>query len=334
MKKQNFLVGTIFLVISSFLAKIIGAVYRIPLTSILGVEGLGLYQLVFPLYSTILVFCSTGVPNAIAKMVAQRSSSSCRKIVKLSLVFVSILSLCFSFLIALLAKPIAQLQGNGNAWLCYVGIAPAIFFVGLLSVFRGYFQGRQNVIPTSLSNIVEQIFKLLFGLFFANFFAKYGIIYSAFGAVLGVTLSEVFAFFVIWIEYIRNREKVEFLEDDSSIKLKDILKNTIPMTLSGILMPATLLIDSFLIINLLKHINFSTEYATNLYGLLTGIVNSLVNLPVVISMSVATMVIPIISKLFKSQNQFELKKKKNAKHGMEIKNTVSNAVPHFFFSSN
>lgn len=296
MKKQNFIVGSLILALSSFFAKVIGAVYRIPLTYILGAEGLGLYQMIFPLYSTLLVLCSTGVPNAIAKIVASGNGAQNRAVVRKSLLFFAGISLFMSLALALLSKPIATLQGNGDAWLVYVGIAPAIFFVGVLSVFRGYFQGKQNILPTSISLIIEQLFKLIFGLLFASLFISRGLMFGAFGAVLGVTLSEIFALVMIVIQYLFSRRK-DTQNICENITVKSIVKTTIPMTISSMIMPLTLLVDSFLIINLLKHIGYSTSTATNMYGILTGVVNSLINLPVVLSMAVATMVIPIISKL-------------------------------------
>lgn len=303
MKQQNFIVGSLILALASFLAKVIGAVYRIPLTYILGAEGLGLYQMIFPLYSTLLVLCSTGVPNAIAKIVASGSGAQNRAVVRKSLLFFAGISLFMSLALALLSKPIANLQGNANAWLVYVGIAPAIFFVGVLSVFRGYFQGKQNILPTSISLIIEQLFKLIFGLLFASLCISHGLMFGAFGAVLGVTFSEIFALLAILIQYLLQRKETQSTYENISVK--SIVKTTIPMTLSSMIMPLTLLIDSFLIINLLKRIGYSTSTATNMYGILTGVVNSLINLPVVLSMAVATMVIPIISKLY-SNNKAHL----------------------------
>ena len=258
--------------------------------------------MIFPLYSTLLVLCSTGVPNAIAKIVASGSGAQNKAVVRKSLLFFAGISLLMSLALALLAKPIATLQGNGDAWLVYVGIAPAIFFVGVLSVFRGYFQGKQNILPTSISLIIEQLFKLIFGLLFASLFINRGLMFGAFGAVVGVTLSEVFALVMIIIQYLFAQKK-ETPKTTENISIKSIVKTTIPMTLSSMIMPLTLLIDSFLIINLLKHIGYSTSTATNMYGILTGIVNSLINLPVVLSMAVATMVIPIISKLHSNHKQ-------------------------------
>ncbi len=327
MKKQSFLLGTVLLALASFLSKVIGAIYRIPLTNILGAEGLGLYQLIFPLYSTILVFCSTGVPNAIAKIIATGTEQDGKKAIKLSLLFFTGVSLVFALLLVLLSKYIAILQGNAQVAVVYIGIAPAIIFVGVLSVLRGFFQGKQNVVPTSISMIVEQVFKLILGLFFAQLLIPKGIMYGALGAVLGVSASEFIALIVITIEYIFFNKKQKFLPyNNSDITIKNILSTALPITFSSMIMPITILVDSFLIVNLLKSINFSVNEATNLYGILTGVVNSLINLPVVLSLSVATMVIPIVSKLYKNNNQLQVAQKSSSAFQLAL----LIAIPCFF----
>ncbi len=331
MKEQKFLVGALILAFASFLAKAIGAVYRIPLTYILGAEGLGLYQMIFPLYSSLLVLCSTGVSNALAKIIASGNGAHNKAIMRKSLLFFSCLSLLMSFALILLSKPIAILQGNANVWLVYVGIAPAIFFVGILSIFRGFFQGKQNILPTSISLIVEQSFKLIFGLLFASIFINYGLMFGAFGAVIGVTISEVFALLIIVMQYLFVRKKEKKLTCEN-ISIKSIIKTTLPMTFSSMIMPLTLLIDSFLIINLLKYIGYSTSIATNMYGILTGIVNSLINLPVVLSMAVATMTIPIISKLHSKNNTHHISEKASSAIRLVLMITLPCAVAFLFFS--
>ncbi len=334
MKKQNFIIGALFLTLASFFAKIIGAIYRIPLTNILGAEGLGLYQLIFPLYSVILVFCSTGVPNAIAKIIATKDNDDCKTVLKLSLIFFTLLSIVFSIILILFSKQIAIMQGNSDIAIVYLGIAPAIIFVGILSVFRGFFQGKQNIVPTSLSLIVEQTFKLLFGLLFSKLLINKGVVYGALGAVIGVTISELFALIIIFIEFIFYYKKnlVITSKHKSNIRISNILKIALPITFSSMIMPITLLIDSFLIVNLLKHIGYSVQDATNLYGILTGVVNSLINLPVVLSMSIATMAIPIISKLQYENKFVEVSQKSCTAFTLVLLIAIPCVIIFYFFS--
>ena len=211
MKQQTFLGGVAILFIGGAIAKILGAIYRIPLTWILGAEGLGLYQLIFPVFSLLIVLSSSGMPTSISKMTANRLSNGdyagVRAVFKVSLITMVVVGLVASILIAGLSYTIALLQGNTGSTLGYLGIAPAVFFVCVLSVFRGYFQGHSNMIPTALSQIIEQGGKLVFGLLFAYLFLGYGIEWGAFGAILGVTISEILTVAVLCIFYLKTRKK-------------------------------------------------------------------------------------------------------------------------------
>ena len=193
MKKQTFLGGVAILILCSIIAKFLGAVYRIPLTWILGGEGLGLYQLVFPLFSLLLVISSTGMPTAISKMIAKREGNinEINQVFKISLITLLIFGVLAGLFMFLCANLLSSVQGNELVTLPYMVISFAIVFVSILSAFRGYFQGRLNMVPTAVSNVVEQSAKLIFGLVFSYLLIGYGLVYGVVGAILGVVLSEV-----------------------------------------------------------------------------------------------------------------------------------------------
>lgn len=213
-KKQSFLISALVLAIGGIIAKIIGAFYKIPLTHILGSNGMGVYYLIFPIYSLFLVISSSGISLAVTKLVAaerkQRNVSNEHKIFKTGIGLSLILGFVFGFIILLFSKNFATMQGNINAYLGYVAIAPAIIFASVISVVRGYFQGIENMIPTSLSNILEQLTKLLFGLLLSYRFLNYGIEYGVVGAILGVTISELIAMVMLLLNYLFYRKKEKF----------------------------------------------------------------------------------------------------------------------------
>lgn len=144
------------LAIGGVLAKILSAVYRILLTRILGGEGIGLYQLIFPVYSLCVVLSTAGLPMAISKVISKNAGNE-KTVLKKSLILTSLVSvLIFSFLI-LFSEALANLQGEPNLKLCYVILAPTIILVGCISVLKGYFQGKNNFTPSAISNILEQV---------------------------------------------------------------------------------------------------------------------------------------------------------------------------------
>ena len=297
--KKTFLNGVLILLIGSIIAKGLGAVYRIPLTWILGAEGLGIYQLVFPVFSLILVMSSSGMPSAISKMVATaKNDADRRKILKISLITLLSIGFIFGIILFFCAGAIASLQGNSLATLPYMVIAPAVVLVSVLSAYRGYYQGKLNMLPTSMSNVIEQFFKLVFGLTLSFLLVPKGIEYVVLGAIAGVTLSEVVATGYMILNYMIDRKKEEQVEKSlltSKQIFVSLVKTSFPIVIATIIIPFSLFIDSFLVVNLLKSGGYSTEISTILWGIDSGVVSSLINLPVVLTLAIATAVLPTIA---------------------------------------
>lgn len=314
MKIKGFVKGALVLIIFNLIGKIIGAIYRIPLANLLGPVGIGEYQLVFPLYSLLLSISVSGIPVAISKIVSEYNSKGqfgdSKKLLKLSCLYLFIISLVGMILIVVLSKFIAKIQGNLQIYFCYYAIAPAVLFVGLLSVFRGYFQGNLNMLPTAISNLIEQAGKLAFGLFFVTKFIKYGEVYGVFGALLGISVSELLAFIFLLVYYIfyakKHKSAMLSLYSRRNIS-KQLALTALPITLGGIAAPITSIIDSLLVVNLLMFSGLSSEISTSLLGIQSGIVDPLINIPIVISVSISASVLPNLAKVYVKNDEAEIK---------------------------
>lgn len=318
---RKFLIGAIVLTMGAFLSKFLGAFYRFPLTNILASNGMGIYQMVYPLYSLLLVVSSSGVPVALGVLIAENlqkgNYSYVRKLEKTSIVFVCLVGLFLSLIVYFFSGTIASLQGNYLGRLGYMALAPSILIVSVISAIRGIFQGRQNMLPTALSQICEQVVKILFGLFLANKLSEYGVEYAVMGALLAVTISELISlvFLIIFLKKRKSAdEKKEGGETFNYKKIiKDLIKIALPITLNSAVLPLSLFFDSVVIINLLK-VTLSTSTATSLYGIFSGVVMVIINLPVVISTSLSTSLVPALSKAIsagdkeKQQKIFETSK--------------------------
>lgn len=195
--KNLLLKNAITVSIGGFMAKVLGAVYRIPLTNILGSEGMGLYQMVFPLYCVLLTISSTGLPSSISKIISEGNSAE--TVLKKSKKFFGLIGFFGTLFMCLFSGFISRIQGNVNAWGGYVALAPAVFFVSLISCLRGFFQGTENMRPTATSQIVEQVVKLILGLVFSLLF-KENIFLSVTMSVAAVSVSEAVAFMYLTIE--------------------------------------------------------------------------------------------------------------------------------------
>lgn len=338
MKSRSFLWSAIILALGGFFAKAIGVLYKVPLTNILGSNGMGLYYLIFPVYSLIIVICSSGVSVALSTEVAKcrknRDRYNEQKLLRVSLLFSFLLSGIFTIVVILLSEPLAYLQGNANVRLGYIAIAPSIILSSIIATLRGYFQGVENMIPTTISLIVEQIVKLSFGLILAHRLCIYGIQYAVLGAIIGVTISEVVALIIIAINFFGFKGQLYYNYRNMNFKrrrigqltikkyvrvtkcnfpshiyraslprekyttfvaLKRLLKVLVPATFSSIIIPIATMIDSFVIINLLVGSGYSLAISTSLYGLWGGVVQSFISLPIIVIAGLSTSLVPSLS---------------------------------------
>ena len=291
--KGGFLKGAAWIALGGFTAKVIGGLYRIPLANLLGGEGIGLYQLVYAVYCLFLTVAATGIPSSVAKLTAERigKRQSAQPLLKKSLAFFSIVGVVASLLMAVVAPFLAKAQGAESAVFGYYALAPSVALVAVISVFRGYFQGKNDMLPTAISEVAEQVVKVGFGLLFAYLF-RGNLTRTVLWLLLAVSLSELFTAVLLYAMYRRSKsgEKVE--NDGGRYALKKILRLSIPVTLSGILLPASALLDSVLAPRLLS------AYADNsvaLYGLFAGGAITLINLPVSVCYGLAAASVPIVS---------------------------------------
>ena len=290
--------GALILGVSAIISKILGAVYRIPLVRIIGGDGVGIYQLVFPVYALLLEFSGCAFPTAISKLIAEIKGENVEE--KSIALFRSALSLCLflgataTVVMIALARPLAILQGDERAYIAYLFLAPSIFLVSLLSCYRGYFQGKMNMKPTAISQVIEQSVKLGFGLFFAFIFMP-NVPLSAGGATLAVTISEAVALIYVYVKFKRGVKMPSTLPMVSRQKgmIKTLLKFALPITFTGLILPLSQFIDSFLIVNI---IGGYRNDATALFGLLTGTAMTIINLPVAVCYGISTSAIPSVSR--------------------------------------
>ena len=296
-KSSNSLVkGASILAIGGLISKILGAFYRIPLTALLGAEGLSVYQTVFPIYCILLTFSSTGVPTAIAKLIS--SGYGERIVLKKSLSVFVPLGFLGSLLMILFSLPLAALQGNPYATLAYVALSPSVVIVSIISCIRGVFQGKAKMSPTAISQITEQVVKLAVGLLLCYFIKSSPHVLGAL-ACIAVTASEFVALIYLLIVY---KTANTACISTYYLSFKRLIGTLLPIVLSTLLIPIARTFDSFTIINIL---NDYTPNATALYGIYTGSVESVASVPVAICYGIAVAVLPSISKSFANKNLAE-----------------------------
>lgn len=298
-RNDGIIKGAFFLGAGTFVSKFLGAIYRIPLTNLIGSFGLGLYQMVFPVYALLLDFSGAATPSALSKLISsadrEEKDKNAYLYLQTAIRFFSVVGIIFSLLMLFFCKPLATLQGNSNAYLGYLFLSPSIFLVCLLSCFRGYFQGLMNMKPTAISQIVEQTVKVVFGLIFVYFFRQNSITAVA-GATFAITLSELVALCYVFALYKRKKKgfRRTIVYDKKLFKYncKKIIKTAFPIILTGTLIPLSQVIDSFMIVNVIGRYQ---QDATSLYGLLSGVALTVINLPVSICYAISAVAIPSVA---------------------------------------
>ena len=283
--KQSFIKGTVILMCANAVSKILGAVFKIPLTYLLQEEGMAIYNTAFNVYIMLLSFIISGMPLAISKMVAEEyalgHSANVRKIITVSSLLLGGLGLLGSALLWFGADFFAIAMKEAKAVFCLKIIAPSIFFVAIGTVYKSFYQGRSNMTPTALSQVIEAVIKLAAGYGLALYYSKLAVEYTAAAAIMGVTIGEIIATFILFILYLPHRFRLPCKNSDKSTKsiLDSIAMIAIPAIIASAVSSAMNLIDITVIRRCLENIEFTKESAQNflrLYSSHTSVFDDLI----------------------------------------------------------
>ena len=311
-KKESFMQGVMTIMFSQILIKVLGLIYTLYLTNRdgFGDAGNAIYISGYQIYALLLTISSIGVPNAISKLVSERlalgDNKGANRIFKVALATFGIIGAIGTMLLFFGAHTIAynwiQIP---EAELTLIALSPAIFFVSISSVFRGYFNGRRTLKITARAQTLEQIFKTVLTIVIVEIVAyvtSTSTEMMAAGANVATTIATFSSFAYMFIYYKTKRKEigneiaqtVNYKYEDVKTIVKKILMVSIPLTLSSIMTSFNKNIDSFTVVRNLK--NFMPEdQATALYGILGGKVDTLTSLPLAINVAFATALVPAIS---------------------------------------
>lgn len=314
MRRDSFLGGALILALAGLISRILGAIYRIPLSRLIGDEGIGLFQMAYPIYTIILVFSTVGVPVALSKLVSEKLAKQDRhgasRVFTLSMWILGLAGLVFSLAFVGGAGLASRAMGNPKAYYSMVAIAPAVLVVSIMSGYRGFFQGIQQMRPTAVSQIVEQIVRVITMFFLAYWFLPWGVEYAAAGATFGAVTGALAGLVYLYLVYLGTLPSYYRLPDSGSPgveKASEIISRvlylSIPISLAGVVMPVMQLVDAVLVPGRLQQLGFSQAEATALFGQLTGMALPVVALPTIITDALAVSLVPVISEALALNNQ-------------------------------
>lgn len=309
-KKESFMQGVFAMMFSQILIKILGLVYKMYLTNRegFGDEGNAIYSSGFYIYSLLLTLSSVGVPNAISKLVSERiaigDNKGANRIFKVAFLVFGLLGFIGTSMLFLGAHYISNtILKIPEAEMTLVALSPSIFFVALICVIRGYFNGNGTLKVTANSQTLEQIFKTVFTILLVELVVIVSGINTtimAAGANLATTVATIGSFIYLFFFYKNNRtininaNKVITKQESVFCILKNILKVSLPISLSAILSSINKNIDSITVVRGLS--TFMEESQAKIqYGILSGKVDTLTSLPLSFNIAFATALVPAIS---------------------------------------
>lgn len=300
LKKQSFVTGALILMISNTISKILGAVFKIPLTYIIGEEGMAVYNTAFNIYIMFLSFIVSGLPFAVSKSVSEYSSKNephmVRQTVKISNTILCIAGLIGSLILYFGADFFALAMKEEKAVLAIKMISPSIFLVAAGTTIRSYYQGISNMIPTAISQVIEAVTKLAAGYVLAVYFIDYGIHASSGGAIMGVTIGEAVAtsvFLVIYIFSSKSNKKCTLLEK-KEIR-KTLFELAIPLLCASVIGSMLSVVDTAVIRSGLIKSGLSLDDARRVYGSYTGYALTVFHLPIGILGTLGVSILPVIA---------------------------------------
>lgn len=306
-KSNSIVKGTLVLIAGNLVVKIIGALFKLPLANIIGADGMGLYNASFIVYDIFLVLSTAGFPLAVSKMVsascAHGNDEDALKIFRVSRACFLVIGLIFTALMFFGAEMYAGWIGNNRAYLAILTLSPAILFVSLMSAYRGYYQGINDMIPTTISQITEAVCRLVVGLSLSWYLnaAGYDPQVVAAGAILGITAGEfvsTFSLAMIHCRKMRQRTHRPKRRTQPSLSVANIIgtmfATSVPIGIGTIIISAINALDNVVVMRRLESIGYSEQQANTLYGTY-NMAFTVFSLPITIASALIVSVFPVLS---------------------------------------
>ncbi|MBC8543356.1 putative polysaccharide biosynthesis protein [Bianquea renquensis] len=324
------------LVAASFIVRFIGFFYRIPLTNLWGDAGNDMYAMAYQIYNFFYIVSAFGVPTTLSKMLGERIAlkeyANARQVFKVALVFVSSVGLICALILwfgnSYIATKIFNLP---QAALAMRAQAPAVLIVSVMSVFRGLFQGMNNMKPTAISQTIEQIVDALVAVTLAfALMEPLGINWAVAGGISGTAAGGLAAlgFMIICFFAYRKRSKIfcaprqEITERNSDI-LRQMISIIVPVVLASAIFSIKSMIDSSMFIKLMSWKGYEQEAISNMRGIYQGKFIVLINLPISIGNAMAAASVPSIAHSIAIRDRAEIQSKVN----MLIKTVLLISLP-------
>lgn len=309
LKKLNYIQGAFILTLTNLITGILAFVFRILLSRSIGAEGVGVYQLVLPLYTLFITLVSGGVTTAVSKLVAEHQTKAnyrnMHKTIKIcctlfgawSILIATILSFNAGFVAQYILKDVRTLYS-------IIIFTPAIVFISISAIIRGYFFGLQDVNPPAVIDVAEKVVRLAGLILAVKIMLPYGIAYVCAGAMLAMAVGELVSMLLLITIYFRKKrtQQKSGLTESSFTIVNRVLTNAIPLSVSGALVTIMEMLCAIIVPTQLIAAGFNKQSALSLYGELTGMAMPLLFFPFIIIVSLSITLVPAITAAHTQKN--------------------------------
>lgn len=310
--KGGFVMQAGILALAGIIVRIIGLLYKSPLNNIIGDLGAGYYSTAYNMYTIILLISSYSIPSAIAKVISQKLAlkqyKNAQKLFYGALIYVVVVGGLASILTYIFAPVLAK----GQAATVLKVFVPTIFLSGLLGVLRGYFQARKNMVPTSISQILEQIANAVISILAAFLFMKFlagtdetsQAVYGAMGSALGTGIGVVCGLVVMLVIYLKNRKQFkadiarDVTENVDSYKtvFKTIFSVVTPFILSTFIYNCSTSVNMTIYQTVMMDVKGISETVTiTMYGIFAYKAVTVANIPIAMSSAMSSAMLPSVA---------------------------------------
>jgi len=310
--RKSFIDGAMILMAAGFIVRILGFFYRIYLSNLIGAEGMGLFQLISPVYTLIILTLTSGVSIAVSKMVAEEAAKrhyiNLRRITSCALALVVLSGIIVSVLIYVRIDFITNvILKDSRTYYSMLLLLPCIPVIAAASALKGYFYGIQNVTPTAFSQIAEQIVRIGLVLLTADYFLDLGLEYACALATVGMAFGEISNLAVLFIIYrvgkkkdLQNKHKTGLMRKRSIFK--ELMNISLPISSNRFITSIMFAVEVILIPRRLVAGGLDYRSSMELYGRLTGMAMPLLFFPSIVTSSIATTLVPALSEAISLKN--------------------------------
>lgn len=309
MKEKNlFIKSTLILIGSGFFTKILGFIIRIVYTRIIGEYGISLYTIATPTYSLLLTIATLAIPISISKLVSENKGRSIRILTSASTLIIFINFILILIIILTHDFIATNLLKEPQAGPILLAFALTLPFVSISSVLKGYFAGKQNMLPHGISNVIEQIIRLIIIITVLPILMKISVMAAVLGLILLTIISEICSI-IVFLFFLPKKINFNTNIRPSMPITKDILNISLPTVSSRIIGNIGYFFEPIILTNLLLISGYSNSYILAEYGAYNAYSLSLLTMPGFFIAAIATSLLPEISKFHSANNNLMVKRR-------------------------